>query len=330
MDSLTIIVPVYNEETVLDSFYQRVGSVLQELLENHSVQGDILFVDDGSKDGSVSLIKELANRDSRVSLIRLSRNFGKEAALSAGLDHADSDAVVIIDADLQDPPELIPEMVKLWKQGYDTVYGQRTERRGETFLKRYTASLFYRFVGNLGRVSIPRDTGDFRLLSRRSVLALRNLTESNRFMKGLFAWIGYRQVALKYSRDPRYAGETKFNYWKLWNFALDGITSFTTAPLKLASYIGVALSLGSFAYGLYVVLKTLIYGDPVPGYPSLMTVILFIGGIQLLFLGVLGEYLGRMFDETKRRPLYLIEEHITASPGQAPGSRERAVAQNEA
>ncbi|MDX1634897.1 MAG: glycosyltransferase family 2 protein [Marinobacter sp.] len=329
MDSLTVIVPVYNEATVLDNFYERVVSVLDGLREKDSIEGRMLFVDDGSTDESVAMIKKLAGNDPRVSLIRLSRNFGKEAALSAGLDHAESDAVVIIDADLQDPPELIPEMVSLWRQGYDTVYGQRTERRGETFLKRYTASLFYRFVGNLGRVSIPRDTGDFRLLSRRSVLALRNLTESNRFMKGLFAWIGYRQAALKYTRDPRYAGETKFNYWKLWNFALDGITSFTTAPLKLASYIGVMLSLGSFAYGVYVILKTLIYGDPVPGYPSLMTVVLFIGGIQLLFLGVLGEYLGRMFDETKRRPLYLIEEHLNAEQKRGVIQGKKAVAGHE-
>ena len=329
MDSLTVIVPVFNEETVLGNFFERVSAVFDDLSESQAVEGEILFVDDGSSDSSVEIIKDLAAQDRRISLIRLSRNFGKEAALSAGLDHAESDAVVIIDADLQDPPELIPEMVRLWKEGYDTVYGQRTERRGETFLKRYTASLFYRFVGNLGRVSIPRDTGDFRLLSRRSVLALRNLTESNRFMKGLFAWIGYRQIALRYSRDPRHAGETKFNYWKLWNFALDGITSFTTAPLKLASYIGVVLSLSSFAYGVYVILKTLIYGDPVPGYPSLMTVVLFIGGIQLLFLGVLGEYLGRMFDETKRRPLYLIEEHMRASPERPISIDDRAELKNE-
>lgn len=329
MDSLTVIVPVYNEETVLGNFFERIVAVIDDLWENQNVDGKILFVDDGSRDSSVEIIKGFASQDQRVALIRLSRNFGKEAALSAGLDHAETDAVVIIDADLQDPPELIPEMVRIWKDGYDTVYGQRLERRGETFLKRYTASLFYRLVGNLGRVSIPRDTGDFRLLSRRSVLALRNLTESNRFMKGLFAWIGYRQIALKYSRDPRHAGETKFNYWKLWNFALDGITSFTTAPLKLASYIGVFLSLGSFAYGVYVVLKTLIYGDPVPGYPSLMTVVLFIGGIQLLFLGVLGEYLGRMFDETKRRPLYLIDEYITSSSSSTFKFNEKAGLKDE-
>lgn len=307
MESLAIIVPVFNEESVLPEFYQRTAAVLDEL---SSMTGEILFVDDGSSDGSVSVIRSLIERDARVSLVRLSRNFGKESALTAGLDHADADAVVIIDADLQDPPELIPRMLELWREGYDTVYGQRTERHGESFLKKVTASAFYRVMAGVGRFAIPRDTGDFRLLSRRAVNALRSLPESNRFMKGLFSWIGYPQVALKYSRDPRHAGDTKFNYWKLWNFALDGITSFTTLPLKLASYIGVLLAMGSFVYGIYVIVKTLLWGDPVPGYPSLMTVILFIGGIQLMFLGVLGEYLGRMFDETKRRPLYLVQEYI--------------------
>ena len=308
MESLSIIVPVYNEESVLQEFYQRTSGVLDNL---DGMSGGILFIDDGSSDNSVAIIRELVRKDERLSLIRLSRNFGKEAALTAGLDHVDADAVVIIDADLQDPPELIPRMIEMWREGFDTVYGQRTERHGESFVKKATASLFYRLMGGVGRVSIPRDTGDFRLISRRAVNALRSLPESNRFMKGLFSWIGYPQVALRYSRDPRHAGDTKFNYWKLWNFALDGITSFTTLPLKLASYIGVFLAFGSFIYGAYVIIKTLIWGDPVPGYPSLMTVVLFIGGIQLMFMGVLGEYLGRMFDETKRRPLYLVQEHIT-------------------
>ena len=229
--------------------------------------------------------------------------------MSAGLDHADGDAVIIIDADLQDPPELIPEMIRLWKNGYDTVYGQRSERIGETYLKKITAKYFYRIMGSLGRVSVPRDTGDFRLLSRRSVLALRSLPESNRFMKGLFAWIGYKQIALMYTRDARLTGKTKFNYWKLWNFALDGITSFTTIPLKLATYVGLLLSLGAFTYGSLIIAKTLMFGDPVRGYPSLMAAMLFLGGVQLLFLGFIGEYLGRMFDESKRRPLYFIESY---------------------
>lgn len=317
MDSLTVLVPVYNEEAVIGEFYRRTVDVCETL---EGTRFELLFVDDGSSDRSIELLHDLIQDDPRVSLLRLSRNFGKEAALTAGLDHVDSDAVIIIDADLQDPPELIPDMLKLWRQGYDTVYGQRTERHGESFTKKVTASAFYRLMARVGRFSIPRDTGDFRLLSRRAVNALKSLPESNRFMKGLFSWIGYPQVALKYSRDPRHAGDTKFNYWKLWNFALDGITSFTTLPLKLASYIGVLLAFGSFVYGAYVVVKTLLWGDPVPGYPSLMTVILFIGGIQLMFLGVLGEYLGRMFDETKRRPLYLIQEHVRGSENERKNS----------
>ncbi len=317
MDSLTVLVPVYNEEAVIGEFYRRTVDVCETL---EGTRFELLFIDDGSSDRSIELLHDLIQDDPRVSLIRLSRNFGKEAALTAGLDHVDSDAVIIIDADLQDPPELIPDMLKLWRQGYDTVYGQRTERHGESFTKKVTASAFYRLMAHVGRFSIPRDTGDFRLLSRRAVNALKSLPESNRFMKGLFSWIGYPQIALKYSRDPRHAGDTKFNYWKLWNFALDGITSFTTLPLKLASYIGVLLAFGSFVYGAYVVVKTLLWGDPVPGYPSLMTVILFIGGIQLMFLGVLGEYLGRMFDETKRRPLYLIQEHVRGSENERKNS----------
>ncbi|XOZ33029.1 glycosyltransferase family 2 protein [Halomonadaceae bacterium KBTZ08] len=306
MPTVSIIVPVFNEEQVLDEFHQRLQSVLSSM---HDVSGQILYVNDGSVDGSLVVLKRLATTDPNAGFINLSRNFGKEAAMSAGLDLVDSDATVIIDADLQDPPELIPDMVKLWREGYDTVYGQRTERHGETWVKRGTARAFYRLMQGVGRFSIPEDTGDFRLLSRRSVEALRQIPERNRFMKGLFAWIGYPQVALRYSRDPRFAGDTKFNYWKLWNFAIDGITSFTTMPLKLATYLGALVAAAAFTYGIVIVAKTLLYGDPVPGFPTLITVILFLGGIQLLFLGVLGEYLGRMFDETKRRPLYLIEEH---------------------
>ena len=305
MASLSVIVPVFNEATVLDEFHQRLQTVLSGMQE---LVCEILYVNDGSADDSLAVLRRLAATDQTVGFISLSRNLGKEAAMSAGLDRVDSDAVVIIDADLQDPPELIPEMVRRWREGYDTVYGQRSERHGESWIKRATAHAFYRLMQGVGRFSIPADTGDFRLLSRRCVEAPRQIPERNRFMKGLFAWIGYPQVALRYSRDPRFAGDTKFNYWKLWNFALDGITSFTTMPLKLATYIGVLVAGAAFLYGVLIVVKTLLYGDPVAGFPTLITVILFLGGIQLLFLGILGEYLGRMFDETKRRPLYLIEE----------------------
>ncbi|WP_405420024.1 glycosyltransferase family 2 protein [Marinobacter flavimaris] len=313
IDQLAVIVPVYNEDSVLDVFYERTSAILDGLAD---LDTRIVFVNDGSADQSLEILKRLAGEDDRVGYINLSRNFGKEAAMSAALDAVDADAVIIIDADLQDPPELIPDMVKLWREGgYDNIYGQRTERHGESLMKRVTAHYFYRFMGGLGRVTIPRDTGDFRLLSRRAVLALRKLPEHNRFMKGLFAWIGYRQKAMPYSRDSRFAGDTKFNYWKLWNFALDGITSFTTLPLKLATYLGAMVAVFAFIYGFFIVIRTLLYGDPVAGFPTLMTVILFLGGVQLLFLGILGEYLGRMFDETKGRPLYLIdEEYQVRSP----------------
>lgn len=308
-ETLTVVVPVFNEEDVLDEFYVRIRGVKEKLdLDLH-----VLFVNDGSTDGSLSKLDQLASSEPWIGYLNLSRNFGKEAAMSAGLDHVDCDAVVIIDADLQDPPELIPEMVKLWRQGYDTVYGQRTVRHGETWLKRTTADGFYRLMQGVGRFQLPRDTGDFRLLSRRAVSALRQLPERNRFMKGLFAWIGYPQIALPYNRDPRAAGSTKFNYWKLWNFALDGITSFTTFPLKLASYFGFIVAALAFAYGTFIVIRTLFFGDPVAGFPALMTVLTFMGGVQLLFLGALGEYIGRMFDETKRRPLYLIEKMVPPS-----------------
>ena len=305
MEKLVVIVPVYNEESVLEVFHERTSRVLVGLTD---LDTSVVFVNDGSADRSLEIIRKLSREDRRAGYINLSRNFGKEAAMSAALDAVDADAVVIIDADLQDPPELIPDMVALWRQGYDNVYGQRTERHGESWVKRATAHYFYRFMQGLGRVSIPKDTGDFRLLSRRAVLALRRLPEHNRFMKGLFAWIGYRQRALPYSRESRYSGDTKFNYWKLWNFALDGITSFTTLPLKLATYLGALVARMSFIYGFFIIARTLLYGDPVAGFPTLITVVLFLGGVQLLFLGILGEYLGRMFDETKGRPLYLVDE----------------------
>jgi glycosyltransferase involved in cell wall biosynthesis len=241
-----------------------------------------------------------------VAVIDLSRNFGKEIALTAGLDHARGEAVIVIDADLQDPPELIPQLIEKWREGYDIVFARRISREGETFLKKLTAKLFYRFIQGVSRVKIPEDTGDFRLLSRRAVEALKKLRETHRFMKGLFAWVGYPQIAVNYRRDPRFAGQTKWGYWQLWNFALEGITSFTIAPLRIATYVGLTTSVGAFTYALFVIYKTLVYGDPVQGYPSLMVIILFLGGVQLMSLGVIGEYLGRMFNETKNRPLYFI------------------------
>ena len=302
---LTVIVPVFNEEAVLPEFHRRLAVVMDSL----AMQGEIIYVNDGSIDGSLNKIHRLMAEDTRVAIVDLSRNFGKEIAMTAGLDHAHGDAVVVIDADLQDPPELIPEMIEQWQSGYDVVYAQRTSRAGESAFKKSTAHVFYRLIQKLSRVQIPHDAGDFRLLSRRAVEALSGLREQHRFMKGLFAWIGYPQKAIQYERDARYGGETKWNYIGLWNFAIEGITSFSTIPLKVATYVGMLTALGAFLYGMFIVLETILYGNPVAGYPSLLVVVLFLGGIQLMALGVIGEYLGRMFDETKGRPLYLIKDY---------------------
>lgn len=298
--TLSIVVPAFNEEDVLPEFHRRLSAALSPLECNY----EILYVNDGSSDNTLDVMKGF--EDHQVSILDLSRNFGKEIALTAGLDHADADAVIVIDADLQDPPELIPQLIEKWQEGFDVVYAKRTARDGETIIKKATAKLFYRFIQGISRVKIPSDTGDYRLLSRRAVESLRQLRETHRFMKGLFAWIGYPQVAVEYRRDPRFAGDTKWNYWQLWNFALEGITSFTINPLKISTYLGLFTAVGSFIYALFVIYKTLAFGEPVRGYPSLMVVILFLGGVQLISLGVIGEYLGRMFNETKQRPLYLI------------------------
>lgn len=302
---LTVIVPVYNEAEVLQMFYDRLHSVLVGL----EMEYEILFVNDGSRDDSIKILQSLHLADSSVSIIDLSRNFGKEIAMTAGLDYADGDAVVIIDSDLQDPPELIPDLIRGWREGFDVVYAKRIKRDGETALKRATASVFYKIMLLLSPINIPADTGDFRLLSRRAVLSLRRIREKRRFMKGLFAWIGYPEKEVLYNRDPRKAGDTKWNYWRLWNLALEGITSFSEAPLKLATYIGTIVAAFSFLYGIFVIVKTLLFGDPVAGYPSLMTAILFFSGVQLIFVGILGEYLARMFAEVKGRPLYLIQNY---------------------
>ncbi|MDZ7752543.1 MAG: glycosyltransferase family 2 protein [Gammaproteobacteria bacterium] len=300
---LSIVVPAYNEMEVIEAFHQR----LQDVLAGMSIRSEIVYVNDGSTDDTLTMLRGLTSPTGTVRVLDLSRNFGKEIAMTAGLDHTGGDAVVVIDADLQDPPELIPELVDGWQQGYDVVYATRASRDGETALKKATAKLFYRTIQKLaGKVHIPEDTGDFRLMSRRATEAVTQLREQHRFMKGLFAWVGFPQKSVRYRRDPRYAGTTKWNYWKLWNFSLEGITSFSTAPLRLATYFGFATASLSFAYGLFIIAKTLLLGEPVPGFPSLIALITFLGGVQLLTIGVLGEYLGRMFNEVKHRPLYLL------------------------
>ena len=307
--TLSVVVPAYNEEKVLPEFHKRITSILESM----DVDWEIIYVNDGSNDNT---IKVLGCFDSPgVAVIELSRNFGKEIAMTAGIDHAQGDAVVVIDADLQDPPELIPKLVEKWREGYDVVYARRTAREGETFLKKSSAKMFYKTIQRLSRVEIPEDTGDFRLLSRRAVSALKQLREHHRFMKGLFAWIGYPQVAVPYRRDGRFAGTSKWNYWRLWNFALEGITSFSTVPLRIATYIGLLTALGAFLFALFVIYKTLVYGESVRGYPTLMVVILFLGSIQLVSLGMIGEYLGRMFNETKQRPLYLVKNFVPSRLG---------------
>jgi polyisoprenyl-phosphate glycosyltransferase len=304
--SITVVVPVYNEEAVLPEFHRRLGTVLESL----SAPAEILYVNDGSQDGSMACLAALHASDPRVAVIDLSRNFGKEIAMSAGLDHAGGAVVILIDADLQDPPELIPDMIRAWREGNDVVLMRRRSRAQETWLKKATARSFYRAMGRLGTIDIPEDVGDFRLLSRRAVQAVRRFPERSRFMKGLLAWIGFSCREIEYDRAGRQAGETKWNYWRLWNFALEGITSFSVAPLKLASYVGFATALAAFAYGGYFVVKTLAFGDPVRGFPTLIAVVLFLGGLQMMALGIIGEYLARMFIEVKQRPLYLVQRRL--------------------
>ncbi|HET6746714.1 MAG TPA: glycosyltransferase family 2 protein [Candidatus Saccharimonadales bacterium] len=303
---ISILIPAYNEEEVLRHLYERLVKLAGE---TDGYDFEFLFVNDGSRDRTLEMIKAYSNDDARISYVNLSRNFGKEVAMIAGLDHVTGDATVIIDADLQDPPELIPQMITYWEEGYDDVYAKRRSRAGESWFKKITSEIFYRVLQKSTNIPIQRDTGDFRLLSRRCVEALKEFRESERYTKGMFSWIGYKKKELLYDRDPRAAGETKWNYIKLTNFAIDGITSFTTAPLRISSILGVLVSFAAFVYIVYLVIRTIFFGSDLAGYPSMMAVILFLGGVQLLSLGVIGEYIGRIFNETKRRPLYFVEEY---------------------
>ncbi|HEX3346478.1 MAG TPA: glycosyltransferase family 2 protein [Acetobacteraceae bacterium] len=303
---LSVVVPIHNEEACISAFHQRTKTILDGM----PVRYEIVYVNDGSRDRSMERLQAIRAESQNVAVIDLSRNFGKEIALSAGLDHAAGDAVVIIDADLQDPPELIPDLFARWQDGFDNVYAQRLSRSGETAMKRATAHAFYRIINRISEQSIPLDTGDYRLLSRRALTALQTLRERHRFMKGLYAWVGFDGVAVPYHREPRIAGRSTWNYWKLWNLSLEGITSFSTLPLRIVSYIGFIVSLLALFYGFYIVVRTIAYGNPVAGYPSLLAFILFLGGVQLLSLGIIGEYLGRIFNETKGRPLYIVASHL--------------------
>ena len=303
--TISLVVPVYNEEESIDTFIETIDKELAPLRD----QLEIVFVNDGSRDKTREVVEKAIERDSRDTLINLARNFGKEAAMTAGLAHARGDAIVPMDVDLQDPPALVLEFVRMWQEeGYDTVYGVRTDRNADTPMKRLTAGGFYRFFNAVSTTTkIPENAGDFRLMDRRVVEAINQLPERNRFMKGLFAWAGFRSIGVPYARPERAAGTTKFNYWKLWNFALDGLFSFSSWPLRVWSYIGAAVAGISFLYMMVIILKVIFIGVDSPGYASLMCVILFLGGMQLLSIGIMGEYIGRMFLEVKQRPVFLIE-----------------------
>jgi polyisoprenyl-phosphate glycosyltransferase len=306
---LSVVVPVYNERDVLPQCLER----LQRVRASLDITTELLFVDDGSRDGSAEwLIEQTAGVD-RCRVIRLSRNFGKEAAMSAGLSMARGDAVVLIDADLQDPPELIPDMFAQWRSGVDVVLMQRRARRGESLFKRFTSRLFYRLLSYSSSLEIPVDVGDFRLMSRRAVDALNRLPERNRYMKGLFAWVGMPTVVLQYDRAPRAAGASKWNYFELFRLAIEAITSFSTRPLKLAILLGLVAAFCGGAFGLWIVFKALVFGDPVQGYPSLIAIITFLGGAQLITVGIVGEYVGKTYIESKQRPVYLVRDVIESS-----------------
>ena len=313
---LSILVPCFNEEEVLPAFHARLVAAMAGVED----AWEVLYINDGSTDGTLDILKSLQRDHPCVGFAALSRNFGKEAAMSAGLRLARGQAVVVIDADLQDPPELIPDMLKVWRQGADVVNMKRRIRQGETWFKKTSAHWFYRVINSLSEVPIPADVGDFRLLSRRSVDALNQLPERNRFMKGLFAWIGYTQITLEYDRHARAAGQTKWPYLKLFHFAVEGITGFSVVPLRLASYAGFLTAFGAFIYAIMFMVKTLTIGESVKGFPTLIVTILLMGGLQLMAMGIIGEYLGRLFMESKRRPLYLLDEvkPATGYPAETP------------
>ncbi|MGD1909661.1 MAG: glycosyltransferase family 2 protein [Rivularia sp. (in: cyanobacteria)] len=290
---ISVVIPVYNEESNLDYLFERLTTTLDKL----NIKYEIICINDGSKDNTLKCLIQHHYLNPVIKVINLSRNFGKEAALSAGIDFTSGAAIIPIDADLQDPPELIGEMINKWREGYDVVYATRRSRQGDSWAKRLTANLFYQIIGQIGHVQIPSNTGDFRLLDRRAVEAVKQMPEKSRFMKGIFSWVGFKQTSIFYDRPNRYKGITKWNYWRLWNFAIDGITSFSLLPLKVWSYVGVIFSLTAFVYAGALIVRTLLFGIDVPGYASLMVVILFLGGVQLLTLGIIGEYIGRIFEE---------------------------------
>jgi len=303
LSTVSVVVPCYNESDGLYQFHHRLSLALKR----SSVDAEIIYVNDGSADDTFDVIESLRSTDKRVGLIDLSRNFGKEAALTAGIDHARGEALIVIDADLQDPPECIPDMVATWRRGYDVVAMKRGDRSTDTLFKRFSAACFYRILSRLSAVHIPENVGDFRLLSRRAVDAIKEMPERNRYMKGLFAWVGFKTIEIEYKRDPRFVGDSKWPLFKLIGLALDGVTSFSIAPLRLASLAGAIVAAGALLYGTFVLAKTLLFGDPVAGFPTLVVMVTFLGGAQLMAIGLLGEYVGRLLIESKQRPLYFVE-----------------------
>ena len=305
MKKISIIVPAYNEEESIPYLEKRLVALMNNM---KNYEFEVLFVNDGSKDRTLELIKNLRERDERFCYVNFSRNFGKEIAMIAGLDYATGDAVILIDADLQDPPELIPELVKYWEQGYDDVYAKRKSRKGETFLKKFTSKMYYKVLQSLTNVEIQKDTGDFRLVDRRCVNALKKLRESQRCSKSIFSWIGYNKKEVLYDRDPRVAGKTKWNYKKLVDLAIDGITSFTTSPLRISTYLAIPTFLALVIYFIYVIVKCIRLSVAIQAFQAIILLVLFFSGIQIMLFGIIGEYLGRIFNETKNRPLYFVDE----------------------
>lgn len=303
---ISVVIPIFNEEAIIPELHRRLTDVMAKMPEAY----ELVFVNDGSRDRSVELLKALAQSDPHSRLVNLSRNFGHQIAITAGMDHAQGDAVVIIDADLQDPPEVIPELAAKWREGYDVVYAVREQRQGESLFKRLTAAGFYRLISKITNVEIPVDTGDFRLMSRTAVEGLKRVREKNRFVRGLVAWLGFKQTGVKFVRHERFAGQTKYPLKKMMKFAFDGITSFSFLPLQLATYMGFIVSGISFLGILYVVYLRFFTQATIVGWASLMAVLLFLGGVQLITIGIIGEYIGRIYEEVKGRPLYLTQEIV--------------------
>ena len=322
---LSLIAPMFNEEAVLEQFFEQVLDVLAQVQQRFGIRYEIICVDDGSTDRSASIVESKAAEDTEIKLVRFSRNFGKEPAMSAALDYATGDMVIPIDVDLQDPPHLILEMVEKWQQGFDVVVARRASRATDSLAKRNTARWFYRIFNRLSEIDIPHDVGDFRLMDRRVVEVIKSLPEKDRFMKGLFSWPGFSQTTIDYVRHERAAGDSKFNFWQLWNFALSGITSFSTVPIRAGVYLGLATSIATFIYGILIITKTIITGVDVPGYASIMVSVLFFGGVQLFFLGLLGEYIGRIYKEVKNRPLYVVASTTNFNTTQESGRQNQSV-----